>query len=205
MLPFLVVLWSFVVLMNTVDAASKVSFDVLEKNIMANAPLIYKNGSTEYFPYFGVSMKLLFADPASGAWGNQLYGRPGEELGIHRHHGFVYGYTLSGKWGYREHANEWMAEPGDLIFEEPGSVHTLFIAEDSPEDAVVFFIVYGSLEYLDEYGDTIVIEDWRTVSQRYYDYCKANNIEPYDLTHPRQKAKDLVFKSKSNNNKECKP
>ena len=47
-------------------SVTKVSYDEVQRNIMANAPLIYKNGSTEYFPYFGVQIKLLFVDPASG-------------------------------------------------------------------------------------------------------------------------------------------
>eukprot|EP00483_Globobulimina_turgida_P007263 UN07277 len=169
----------------------------LETNIMANAPLYHNSSSTVRMPYYGVEVKPLFVDPASGAWGDILYGKPGESLGLHKHHGFVYGYGLKGTWGYIEHAHEWLAGPGDLIFEEPGSVHTLYIPEDSPEDAEIFFVVYGSLEYLNEYGETTGWEDWRSFAQKYYDYCKENNIEPIDLTHPRGKAPNVTFKKRS--------
>ena len=78
---------------------------------------------------------------------------------------------------------------------------------DSPEDAEIFFIVYGSLEYLDVYGDTIIMEDWRSVANRYYEYCKENEIEYFDLTHPRSKSNDLVWKEKPKveNENMCKP
>ena len=61
---------------------------------------------------------------------------------------------------------------------------------------MVFFVVRGSLEYVNEYGETNEIEDWRTVAERYYRWCDENGIEKIDLTHPRGKAPDKVFKKR---------
>ena len=52
-------------------------------------------------------------------------------MGIHRHYGTVWGQTIEGLFGYYEHEQEWMAGKYDVIYETPGSVHTLFVSPDS--------------------------------------------------------------------------
>ena len=118
---------------------------------------------------------------------------PGTFIGTHRHHGTVLGYTLAGKWGYIEHEKEWLSKKGDLVFETPGSVHTLFVSKDSEEDAVILFIMDGSLEFLDENGKSIGYVDWRTQAKEYYKYCKEHNIIPYDVTNPRGKSPEAIL------------
>lgn len=103
----------------------------------------------------------------------------------------MYGYTLKGAWAYREHP-EWVSRDGDIVHETPGSVHTLFIDENHGETEVLFF-VWGALEFLDESGQTVAIEDWRSILQKYVDYCEKNDLPVVDLTYPKQRVPDVHF------------
>ena len=53
---------------------------------------------------------------------------------------------MRGHWRYLEH--DWVAKPGTFIYEPAGEAHTLVITEDSPEPAVIMFVVEGGLIYL---------------------------------------------------------
>jgi quercetin dioxygenase-like cupin family protein len=55
---------------------------------------------------------------------------------------------MSGHWRYLEH--DWVAKPGTFIYEPAGEAHTLVITDDSPEPALILFIVEGGLIYLDK-------------------------------------------------------
>ena len=43
-------------------------------------------------------------------------------------------------------------------------------------------IVEGALEFLDDDGNSIAIEDWQSMHRRYLDYCHEQGIEPVDVT-----------------------
>ena len=45
--------------------------------------------------------------------------------------------------------HDWIAGPGTFIYEPAGEAHTLVISEDSPEPAIILFVVEGALIYLD--------------------------------------------------------
>jgi hypothetical protein len=55
---------------------------------------------------------------------------------------------MRGHWRYLEH--DWVAKPGMFIYEPAGEAHTLVIMDDSPEPALVLFVVEGGLIYLDK-------------------------------------------------------
>ena len=55
---------------------------------------------------------------------------------------------MRGHWRYLEH--DWVAKPGTFIYEPAGEAHTLVITDDSPEPALILFIVEGGLIYLDK-------------------------------------------------------
>ena len=74
-----------------------------------------------------------------------LDGVPGAELGNHYHVGTVRGYTMRGHWRCLEHDR--VAKPGTFVYEPAGEAHTLVITEDSPEPAVIMFVVEGGLIY----------------------------------------------------------
>jgi hypothetical protein len=46
--------------------------------------------------------------------------------------------------------HDWIAKPGTFIYEPAGEAHTLVITDDSPEPALILFVVEGGLIYLDK-------------------------------------------------------
>ena len=70
-------------------------------------------------------------------------------------------------------AHDWVAKPGTFIYEPAGESHTLVITEDSPEPALILFIVEGGLIYLDKAidGGFAAYEDGFTLlelTRKYY-------------------------------------
>jgi hypothetical protein len=113
---------------------------ILDTNVDDDGPWI---------PYAdGVWVQPCCFDVTSGGFSVLLKGLPGAQLGVHYHVGTVRGYTLRGNWGYLEH--DWVAGPGTFIYEPAGEAHTLVISEDSPEPALILFIVEGGLIFLDK-------------------------------------------------------
>ena len=136
---------------------------------------------TPWFPYgeSGCEVQLIQADPVTGQWLVKLRGPAGGNLGIHRHYGSVLAFTLRGAWRYLEH--DWVARTGDIVQETPGSVHTLVLVEETE----VFFIVQGALEYLGAGGETLAHEDWRSITDKYVDFCAARGLNALDMSRPR--------------------
>ena len=163
--------------------------------LLANGPTYVNSNNSHFFPYgdpkYDITLKLVQVDPHTGLWINILRGGPGSMLGTHRHYDQVYGFTMKGAWGYLEHP-EWLSRPGDLVHETPGSVHTLYI-DKNHGDAEVLFFVWGALEFLDESGAKIGIEDWRSILQKYVDFCERENLPVVDLTYPKSKVPDVHF------------
>ena len=102
-----------------------------------------------WVPYAdGVWFQPCHFNLTSGGFSVVVKGLPGAALGTHYHVGTVRGYTLRGHWRYLEH--DWVAKPGTFIYEPAGEAHTLVIAQDSPEPALILFMVEGGLIYLDK-------------------------------------------------------
>ena len=102
-----------------------------------------------WVPYAeGVWFQPCRFNVTSGGFSVVLKGLPGAKLGVHYHVGTVHGYTMRGHWRYLEH--DWIAKPGTFIYEPAGEAHTLVITDDSPEPALIFFVVEGGLIYLDK-------------------------------------------------------
>ena len=107
------------------------------------------NDDRLWVPYAdGVWIKPCHFNVTSGGMSVILKGLPGAVLGTHYHVGTVRGYTMQGHWRYLEH--DWIAKPGTFIYEPAGEAHTLVILEDSPEPAIILFMVEGGLVYLDK-------------------------------------------------------
>jgi hypothetical protein len=132
-----------------------------------------------FVPYSeDVTVKLLRVDPVSGQVCVILSAPGGTGLGTHRHYGSVVVYTLKGAWRYLEH--DWVSRAGDFVYETAGSTHTFVVEPGDTTEA--FIIVEGALEFVDDEGNTLAIEDWRSMHRRYLDYCEQEGIEPVDLT-----------------------
>jgi len=119
----------------------------------------------------GVWFQPCHFNVTSGGFSVVLKGLPGAALGTHYHVGTVRGYTMRGHWRYLEH--DWVAKPGTFIYEPAGEAHTLVITKDSPEPALIMFVVEGGLIYLDQpvNGAVAAYEDGFTMlefTRKYY-------------------------------------
>jgi quercetin dioxygenase-like cupin family protein len=172
-----------------------ITYGVNPDLFLANGPTYIPSNDSHYMPYgnpkYDIKAKLMQVDPYTGLWIMILKGGPGSELGIHRHYDQVYGYTLKGAWAYREHP-EWLSRTGDIVHETPGSVHSLYIDKNHGETEVLFF-VWGALEYLDQDGKTLFIEDWRSMGQKYLEFCEKNHLPVVDISYPKDKVPDVHF------------
>ena len=64
-------------------------------------------------------------------------------------------------------------EARSYLYEPAHSVHTLTVAPDAKEDAVVNFIIFGSNVNVDEKGDVVSILDAQKVYGVYQALCEA--------------------------------
>ena len=125
-----------------------------------------------------VFLKYFKIDPIHGEILVSMRFPPGLQLPKHYHTGIVIGHTMKGAWRYLEH--DWVSEAGDTVYETAASSHTP--ASVGEEDAEVFFYIVGELLFVDEDGNILARENWKTAIERYLAYCEANGIEAQDLT-----------------------
>ena len=135
-----------------------------------------------WVPYAeGVWFQPCHFNVTSGGFSVILKGLPGAKLGTHYHVGTVRGYTLRGHWRYLEH--DWVAKPGTFIYEPAGEAHTLVVTEDSPEPAVIMFVVEGGLIYLDRpvNGSVAAYEDGFTALELTRKYYREAGLDAREL------------------------
>lgn len=136
---------------------------------------------TPFAPYSDeVFIKLLKADPVRGETITLLKAPAGMTLPRHHHSGTVIVYTIKGAWKYREH--DWTATPGSVVFETAGTSHQPDAVGSHGDEVITLNITMGDLIYFDDEGRVAAIENWKSMVQRYLDYCTANGIEPCDVT-----------------------
>ncbi len=131
-----------------------------------------------WMPYAeGVWLQAACFNVTSGGLTVLLKGMPGAQLGVHYHTGPVRGFTMSGNWRYLEH--DWIAGPGSFIFEPAGEAHTLVITEESPEPAVILFMIDGALIYLDKPvdGTMLALEDVFSALEMFRAHYRANGLD----------------------------
>ena len=135
-----------------------------------------------WVPYAdGVWIQLCHFNVTTGGFSVLLKGNPGAALGVHYHVGTVRGITIRGTWRYLEH--DWIAGPGTFIYEPAGEAHTLVITEDSPEPALIFFVVEGGLVYLDKPvdGTMVAFEDGFSALEFCRAYYRENGLDTTEL------------------------
>src|SRR5580692_7016555 len=87
----------------------------------------------------GVFFRPLRISPRMGTWANILRVESAGRVSRHRHLGAIQALVLAGSWRYLEH--DWVARPGDFVFEGIGEVHTLVV---EPGEAMeTLFIIDG--------------------------------------------------------------
>lgn len=104
-----------------------------------------------YVPFTDtVGSRPLWISPSQNRWCDVLMAKGSGLVNRHYHPQQVFGFTISGKWGYLEH--DWVATAGDFVYEAPGEAHTL-VAYEHEEPMRVHFNVTGPLIWLDEHGE----------------------------------------------------
>lgn len=135
-----------------------------------------------WVPYAeGVWFQPCQFNVTTGGFSVVLKGLPGARIGVHYHVGTVRGYTIQGHWRYLEH--DWVAKPGTFIYEPAGEAHTLVIMDDSPEPALILFMVEGGLIYLDKPvdGSLAAFEDGFSMLEHCRNYYREAGLELQDL------------------------
>ena len=125
----------------------------------------------------GHFIKLIKLNPVTGQIVLFIRSQLGAALQVHFHPGTVVVYTVQGAWTYDE---GWVSEAGDVVFEVAGSTHSPRMV--GKEDTIVFAVIEGALDFVNEAGHTIATENWQTFLKRYHDHCDAQGLVPVDLT-----------------------
>jgi 2,4'-dihydroxyacetophenone dioxygenase len=116
----------------------------------------------------GVDYKLLYLDETCGRWSALFHMAEGAVLKPHIHKGAVETYMIRGKIEFRTGRS---FKTGDYVYEPLGAVHHHAVAV---EDAVVFNVMHGPVEFFDENGETTLVWDWEWVKRELADDFKGD-------------------------------
>ena len=105
-----------------------------------------------------VWFRPLLLNTVTGSWCNLLRVRKSGVLSRHIHPSWVTGYVIKGAWRHLEHS--WIATEGSFVYEPPGEIHTLVVAEAAEsQEMITFFNIRGAMIYVDEQGKITGYED----------------------------------------------
>lgn len=107
----------------------------------------------------GVALQLLHADVEAGTFAVRIRFQPGVQLPPHHHTGVVFAYTISGEWNYLEYPESPPSRAGSYLYEPPGTVHTLKVADHNQDVTDVIFVITGAMLILDEAGSVVAVLD----------------------------------------------
>jgi 2,4'-dihydroxyacetophenone dioxygenase len=125
-------------------------------------------------PYAELVLTRLYAvDPLRGEMVCAFRAPPGLELPRHRTTGSAIIHTMQGRWKYREH--DWICGPGSVVVETAAATLTPQSLADGTDDVILFVVATGEMLILDGSGQIIGSENWRTATDRYLDFCQAND------------------------------
>lgn len=125
-----------------------------------------------------IFIKVIKVDAIRGEWTTLLKTPPYTELPMHHHSGTVMVWTVTGSWRYKEH--DWVATPGSFVFETAASRHTPITVGD--EEVITLNIVQGDWNVMTPEGAVLAIENWKSMVDRYVNFCKTQGIEAVDVT-----------------------
>ncbi|HQR22285.1 MAG TPA: 2,4'-dihydroxyacetophenone dioxygenase family protein [Burkholderiaceae bacterium] len=125
-----------------------------------------------------ILLKLIKADPITGQWIALLKLPPKTELPMHHHAGTVMVWTIAGQWKYIEH--DWVASEGSFVFETAGSRHTPIAVGEG--EVITLNIVQGDWNLMSPEGAVLAIENWKSMVDRYLNFCRGMGITPVDVT-----------------------
>jgi 2,4'-dihydroxyacetophenone dioxygenase len=149
-------------------------------DLVAPAASLVRCAELPWFPFLseGVQLKLCRVSLATGEMVLLVRAAPGTRLAPHYHHGVFVAYTVAGHWRYRE--SGWIAGPGDVVVEPAGASHAFEVVGETCAEAFVHLA--GALEFRDEAGRTLCIENAETLHGRYLAHCALHGLQPLDVT-----------------------
>lgn len=118
----------------------------------------------------GSQLQLLQVDLNQNLWVVRNRFKPGFGIDTHYHTGPVFAFTQSGEWFYKEYPDK-VNKAGSYLYEPAHSIHTLTVADDAKEDAVVWFAVFGSNVNINDKGDVTSVLDAATLLKVYRMLC----------------------------------
>jgi hypothetical protein len=105
-------------------------------------------------PYGTTLMKLVHVSIAQQTFTNVIRWESAVRLPRHLHTGSVHAYTLEGRWRYLEY--DWVATPGSVVYEAPGTTHTLQVVEPP---VTAMFVSHGGFLWYGEDGQIVSYQD----------------------------------------------
>lgn len=153
---------------------------------MVEGPVVSKDDANEAIlihdedlPYVdlpdGSKLQLLQVDLNQNLWIVRNVFKPGFCIDTHYHTGPVFAVTLQGEWFYKEYPDK-VNKAGSYLYEPAHSLHTLTVAEDATEDAIVWFAIFGSNINVDDEGNVISILDSKTILKGYRALCELAEV-----------------------------
>jgi len=120
----------------------------------------------------GSTLQLLQVDLNQNMWIVRNRFKPGMDIvDTHYHTGPVFAVTQSGEWFYKEYPDK-VNKAGSYLYEPAHSVHTITVAPDAKEDAVVWFAIFGSNVNIDDAGGVTSVVDAKSILKVYRALCE---------------------------------
>jgi len=147
--------------------------DVIARHGMAGRFVGPTEQESPWIPFGpNAAIRHLAFDPRRNVFSNILWIKGPGVIGTHKHRGTVVMVCLEGSARYLEY--DWVAGPGDFIYETPGLVHTL--VSDHPQGVKLFGWLEGPIEFYDEQGQLIEMLDVWWYIRHYESYCQEHGI-----------------------------
>lgn len=145
---------------------------VVSREVEREAVLIHDEDLPHVSLPDGSTLQLLQVDLNQNLWIVRSKFKPGFSIDTHYHTGHVFAVTQSGEWFYKEYPDK-INKAGSYLYEPAHSIHTLTVAENAKEEAVVWFAIFGSNVNIDDEGNVTSILDAKKILTVYRALCEA--------------------------------
>lgn len=147
--------------------------DVIKRHGLAGTYVGPTEKESPWVPFGDkAALRHLAFDVRRNAFANILWVKSNGVIGTHKHRGTVIMVCLEGSARYLEY--DWVAHPGDFIYERPGLIHTL--VSDDPNGVKLFGWLEGPIEFYDDQGNFIETLDVWWYINHYETYCREHGI-----------------------------